>query len=143
MLLLTATQSAKGPKSHTLSALPVRSIRQEGWHTWHLTAFIPAVLQLGLAAGISRLPQHTRLPLGHGYAPDAIQKGFWEATIDEWALLRRCAGPALGRIPFWIILVPRTQPECSTPPGTKATYWTKPSQSKAHHSQREACAPQK
>lgn len=94
LLLLTATRSAKGQKT-LLSSLSIRSTRQEGQHTWHLTAFTLAVLRLGLAAGISRLPQHSRLPLGRGYAPDAIQKGIWEAAMDEW----HCLGGV--QVPHW------------------------------------------
>lgn len=81
----------KGAKGTYFSAPSARrAVNQERWHNQHFSGFtLAGFCCLGLTPGIYRLPQHTMLPLtlGHGYAPNAILKGFCEATVDEWALL--------------------------------------------------------
>lgn len=67
---------------------------------------------------------HTRstsLSFGHGCAPNAILKAFWETIVDEQILLRKCTHPALGEIPLWTTLV-HTHSLCSILPGTKGRY---------------------
>lgn len=58
----------------------------------------------------------TSISFGHGYAPNAILKVFWETTVDEEILLRNCTGFALGEIPLWTTLV-HTHCLCSILPG--------------------------
>lgn len=72
---------------------------------------------------------HTRstsLSFGHGCAPNAILKAFWETIVDEQILLRKGTHPALGEIPLWTTLV-HTHNLCSILPGTKGRY-TEPNQ---------------
>lgn len=79
---------------------------------------------------------------GHGYAPSAIPKVFWETTLDRQILVRTCTHSALGEIPLWTALV-HTHSLCSILPWTKGKYWTKPAQRKAHLSSWESYVPQK
>lgn len=142
LLLLTATQSVKGPKSPTL--LSVRQIHQAG-RTAHLASHCihSSCAPAGPCSRHLQAATAQQATFGSWICPSCNPERFLGSCNGWMALPRRCAGPALGRIPFWTILFPHTQPKCSVLPGTKARHWNKPSQSKAHHSQWESCAPQK
>lgn len=88
-----------------ISALPVkRFVSQEGWHNWHFTGCtLAGFCFLGLTSShLQAATTHhaTSNSFGHGYAPNAILKGFWEATVDERALFKKCTCPALGKSLF-------------------------------------------